>query len=89
MKLLFTESAWADYLYWQAEDPAVLRKLNELIKDIQRRPFQGLGRPEPLRATLAGWWSRRIAQDHRLVYRVEGAGSEQRLVIAQCRYHHY
>ncbi|HZS84263.1 MAG TPA: Txe/YoeB family addiction module toxin [Stellaceae bacterium] len=86
MKLLFTEAAWEDYLHWQAEDPATLRKLNELIKDIRHRPFEGLGKPEPLRARLSGWRSRRITQDHRLVYRVEGTGSEQRVVIAQCRY---
>lgn len=88
MKLLFTESGWEDYLHWQAADPAVLRKINELIREISRQPFKGLGKPEPLRANLAGWWSRRITGDHRLVYRVEGRGEAQRIEIAQCRYHY-
>jgi toxin YoeB len=88
VKLLFTELVWDDYLYWLGEDPKVLAKINELIRDIRREPFKGLGKPEPLKANLAGWWSRRITGDHRLVYRVEGAGTAQHLVIAQCRYHY-
>ena len=88
MKLLWTEQAWEDYRHWQEHDPALLAKLNALIKDIGRSPFSGLGKPEPLRGALAGWWSRRITGEHRLVYRVTGQSEEQRIEIAQCRYHY-
>jgi toxin YoeB len=84
VKLVFEERAWADYLYWQAHDPDVLGRLNLLIKECTRTPFSGLGKPEPLRGPLSGFWSRRITREHRLVYRVE----EGRLLIAQCRYHY-
>jgi toxin YoeB len=84
MKVLFVERAWEDYLHWQASDRSKLARINELIKDIQRQPFKGLGKPEPLRFTLAGYWSRRIDQEHRLVYKVEGGT----VFIAQCRYHY-
>ena len=88
MKLVFAEQAWEDYLHWQANDPNVLDRLNALIKEIQRSPFRGTGKPEPLRGDLKGWWSRRITLEDRLVYRVVGAGADQQLQIAQCRYHY-
>ena len=88
MKLVFSERAWAHYLYWQAEDPQMLRRLNELLQQCMRDPFRGTGKPEPLAGNLAGWWSRRIDQQHRLVYRVSGKGGTQALEVAQCRYHY-
>jgi toxin YoeB len=88
MKLLWTEKAWEDYLHWRNNDPGTLKKINGLIKDIQRNPFRGLGKPEALKFALSGWWSRRITQEHRLVYRVSGKPGEQVLEIAQCRYHY-
>jgi toxin YoeB len=88
MRLLFSTTAWDEYQFWIEHDRNLLDKLNRLIKDVQRTPFKGLGKPEPLRGSMQGWWSRRITGEHRLVYRVEGAGDEQRLVIVQCRFHH-
>jgi toxin YoeB len=88
MKLVWAELAWDDYLYWQTESPETVRKINDLIKDARRDPFRGLGKPEPLKGALQGWWSRRITGEHRLVYRVSGAGEGQALEIAQCRYHY-
>ena len=87
MKLLWTEDAWEDYVHWQQADPKVLTAVNTLIRDIAREPFKGLGKPEPLRHDLAGWWSHRITGEHRLVYRVSGKGAAQQIEIAQCRYH--
>ena len=84
----WTEDAWQEYLQWQNEDPKVLETINSLIKDIKRDPFKGLGKPEPLKHALQGWWSRRITGEHRLVYRVRGKGNDQQLDIAQCRYHY-
>ena len=84
MKLIFSEQAWEDYLYWQANDPRLLARINALIRECSRTPFTGIGKPEPLRGALYGWWSRRITQEHRLVYRP----SEQGLLLAQVR-HHY
>lgn len=84
MKLVFSEQAWADYLYWQVQDKKTLERINTLIKERARTPFEGLGKPEPLRGDLRGWWSRRIDREHRLVYRVEDGA----LLIAQCRYHY-
>ena len=88
MKLLWAAEAWQDYLSWQSEDRAVLRRINELIGDIRRSPFRGIGKPEPLKGDLSGWWSRRITQEHRLVYRVLGGGHDQRIEIVQCRFHY-
>ncbi len=88
MKLVFAERAWEDYLHWQATDANVLARLNGLIAECQRTPFRGTGKPEPLKGTLAGWWSRRITLEDRLVYRVAGSGEGQQLQIAQCRYHY-
>ena len=84
MKILFTEHAWEEYLHWQQADRKKLRRINELIREICRAPFEGIGKPEPLKLTLAGYWSRRIDQEHRLVYKVEG----ETLTIVQCRYHY-
>ena len=88
MKLFWSEQAWEDYLYWRRNDPDTLKKINALIEDIQRNPFRGLGKPEALKFALSGWWSRRITQEHRLVYRVSGKPGEKNLEIAQCRYHY-
>lgn len=84
MKIVFLTNGWEDYLYWQKYDKKVLKRINELIKQCQRTPFEGIGNPEALKHDLSGWWSRRINQEHRLVYRVE----EDKLYIAQCRYHY-
>ena len=84
MKLVFSETAWDDYLHWQTHDTKLLKRLNELIRECSRTPFTGTGKPEPLRGPLSGWWSRRINLEHRLVYRV----SDDSLLIAQCRYHY-
>ncbi len=86
MRLLWSDEAWEDYVYWQQSDPKVLQAINDLIRDIRRDPFKGLGKPEPLKHSLAGWWSRRITREHRLVYRVSGRDAEL-LEIIQCRYH--
>ena len=84
MKLIFAEAAWEDYLYWQQKDKRVVERINKLIKEVQREPFSGIGKPEPLKHALAGFWSRRITDEHRLVYRVDGDS----LLIAQLRYHY-
>ena len=86
MRLLWSNEAWEDYVCWQQNDPKVLDNINDLIRDIRRDPFKGLGKPEPLKHSLAGWWSRRITREHRLVYRVSGRNAEL-LEIIQCRYH--
>jgi toxin YoeB len=88
MKIAWTEDAWQDYLHWQRSDEKILASINALIKDIKRDPFKGLGKPEPLKHALQGWWSRRIFGEHRLVYRVSGKGGEQQCDIVQCRYHY-
>jgi toxin YoeB len=84
MKLIFSEQAWEDYLHWLSHDRKLLERIDNLLKECARTPFQGTGKPEPLRGQLAGWWSRRINQEHRLIYRPTDDG----LQIAQCR-HHY
>lgn len=88
MKLVFAERAWEDYLHWQSNDPNTLERLNTLIRECTRTPFQGMGKPEPLKGDLRGWWSRRISLEDRLVYRVSGKGDAQQLEIAQCRMHY-
>lgn len=89
MNLLWTERGWQDYVHWQAHDREILTKINVLLKDVTRSPYRGLGKPEPLRFEFAaGWWSRRITQADRLVYRVVGTGADQRIEIAQCRAHY-
>jgi len=82
--LLFKPRAWEEYLRWQAEDRKTLKRINELLKDIARNPWDGLGKPEPLRGDLSGWWSRRIDDCNRIVYRVEGDS----IVVAQCGAHY-
>ncbi len=84
MKLSWAEEAWEDYLYWQATNKKLLKRINALIKDIKRQPFEGLGDPEPLRHNWTGYWSRRINREHRLIYKVKN----DELLIAQCRYHY-
>lgn len=88
MLIAWTELAWQDYLQWQKEDEKILAAINDLIRDIKRDPFKGLGKPEPLKYDLRGWWSRRITGEHRLVYRLQGKDDAQQIVIAQCRYHY-
>ncbi|MBI3283761.1 MAG: Txe/YoeB family addiction module toxin [Burkholderiales bacterium] len=84
MKLIFAEEAWEDYLHWQQTDRKMLTRINTLIRDIQRDPFQGIGKPEPLKHALSGYWSRRINDEHRIVYQLQGDA----LLIAQLRYHY-
>lgn len=84
MNLIWSEKSWDDYLYWQKTDKQVLKKINQLIKDIQRNPFDGIGKPEPLRHQFSGFWSRRITDEHRLVYEI----TEYTISIASCRYHY-
>ena len=84
MILSWDKDAWEDYIYWQQTDKAVLRRINELVKEALRTPFEGKGKPEPLKENLSGFWSRRITDEHRLVYRVEA----DRLHIIQCRFHY-
>ncbi len=88
MKTAWTEDAWQDYLYWQQTDEKILTAINDLVEDSKRNPFKGLGKPEPLKHKLQGWWSRRISGEHRLVYRVSGKDDNQQLDIVQCRYHY-
>ena len=85
---MFSDRAWNQYLHWQGDDRRGLERVNALIKECQRDPFRGTGKPEPLGGNLTGWWSRRINREHRLVYRVSGSGEAQTLEIAQCRYHY-
>jgi toxin YoeB len=84
MDLVWQDIAWEDYLYWQEHDKKILHRINELVKDTMRNPFRGIGKPEPLKGKLAGNWSRRITDEHRLVYAV----SNNRLHIIQCRFHY-
>ncbi len=88
MKICFSPEAWADFTYWTEADRKTAEKIVALIKECRREPFSGLGKPEPLRGELKGFWSRRITQEHRLVYRVTGSGAAQMLEIAACRYHY-
>jgi toxin YoeB len=84
VKIVFSAQAWEDYLYWQRQDRKVLSRINQLIRDCMRDPGAGVGKPEPLKHAFSGYWSRRITEEHRLVYR----GSEDGLLIAQARYHY-
>ncbi|MEN6451664.1 MAG: Txe/YoeB family addiction module toxin [Thermoguttaceae bacterium] len=84
MKIVFSSQAWEDYLFWQRTDRKTVKRINDLIREIIRTPFEGLGKPEPLRHALAGYWSRRIDEEHRLVYRIHGDA----VLIAQARYHY-
>lgn len=84
MKIVFSERAWEDYLYWQGQDRKTLARINQLIREVQRDPVSGIGKPDPLKHALAGYWSRRITEEHRLVYKVQ----DDALWIAQARYHY-
>jgi toxin YoeB len=84
VKIVFAEKAWEDYLYWQKIDKKKLRRINVLIKEVQRDPFEGMGKPEPLKHALAGYWSRRIDDANRMVYKI----SDGSILIAQLRYHY-
>jgi len=84
VKLIFAEKAWDDYLYWQKTDKQILNRINTLIKNISRSPFEGIGKPEPLKHALSGYWSRRINDEHRIVYKIQGSSIQ----IAQLRYHY-
>lgn len=84
MKVTFLDQGWDDYLFWQQQDKKMLKKVNALLKDIHRHPFEGIGSPEPLKHDLAGYWSRRINLEHRLVYRMDG----DEIRVIQCRYHY-
>ena len=87
-RLAWTPAAWEDYLYWQGQDRRQLKRINQLIQACLRDAFMGIGKPEPLKGTLKGMWSRRISREHRIVYSVVGTGKEQTLVILQCRFHY-
>ena len=84
MKYVFVEESWEDYLYWQQTDKKKLKKINELLKDIARNHYEGLGKPEPLKHKYSGFWSRRIDNEHRLIYRIV----EDEIQIAKCRFHY-
>jgi toxin YoeB len=84
MKIVFTELSWEDYLFWQKNDKQKLKRINELLKDITRNPYEGIGKPEPLKFNYAGFWSRRIDEEHRLIYRIV----EVEIQIAKCRFHY-
>jgi toxin YoeB len=84
MKVVFSDEAWEDYLYWQEQDRRMLRRINGLINETKRDPFKGTGKPEPLKHALAGFWSRRINEEHRMVYKMEDGS----LLLAQLRYHY-
>jgi toxin YoeB len=84
MELVWQTNAWEDYLYWQKTDSKILLRINELIKDCLHSPFKGIGKPEPLKGNYSGYWSRRINDEHRLVYKV----TQERLHILQCRFHY-
>lgn len=84
MKLIFADEAWDDYLYWQKHDKRMVERINKLIQETQREPYAGIGKPEALKHALSGYWSRRVNDEHRMVYRVEGNA----LLIAQLRFHY-
>jgi toxin YoeB len=84
MKYLFVDESWEDYLYWQKTDKKKLKKINELLKDIARNPFDGIGKHEPLKHKYSGFWSRRIDSEHRLIYQY----NEGEILIAKCRFHY-
>lgn len=84
MRLIFADEAWEDYLHWQKHDKKMLERINKLIAEVQREPFAGVGKPEPLKHALAGFWSRRINDEHRMVYKIEGNA----LLLAQLRFHY-
>ncbi len=84
MNLIFAKNAWDDYLHWQKSDKKMVKRINSLIKEIQRSPFEGVGKPEPLKHALSGYWSRRINDEHRIIYKVDA----ESVLISQLRYHY-
>lgn len=89
MNFEFTENGWEEFTYWIETDTAIVEKIKELLQDIRKTPFQGIGKPEPLKHSLKGYWSRRITGEHRLVYKIEGKkGVDQKCFILQCRFHY-
>jgi len=84
MKYVFVEESWEDYLYWQQNDKKILARINNLLKDISRNPYSGLGKPEPLKHKYLGFWSRRITEEHRLIYRI----TDDEIQVAKCRFHY-
>ena len=89
MNIEFTKNAWEEFSYWIETDPEIAKRIKELIKAIRTNPFKGIGKPEPLKHDLKGYWSRRITSEHRLVYRVSGQkGVDQKVSIIQCRFHY-
>ncbi len=88
LRVEFTPTGWEDYSYWTAADPEVVKRIHELIKDIGRDPFKGIGKPEALRHELAGCWSRRINGEHRLVYTITGDKKDRKVIVLMCRYHY-
>ncbi len=84
MKLIFSEKAWDEYLYWQKNDQKILERVNQLLREIQRTPYSGIGKPEPLKYAFTGYWSRRITNEHRLVYKIQ----DDAVLIAQLRFHY-
>ncbi len=84
MTITFSDDAWEDYLYWQRSDPKILKRINTLIKEIQRNPYEGIGKPEALKHGFSGYWSRRITDEHRIIYKSEADS----LLVAQLRYHY-
>jgi toxin YoeB len=89
MNIEFTSHAWEEFQYWLENDAEVVRKIKELLKVIRQSPFQGIGKPEPLKHSLKGYWSRRITGEHRLVYKIQGKkGEDQKCIVAQCRFHY-
>jgi toxin YoeB len=84
MRFIFVEDSWEDYLYWQKTDKKLLSKINDLLKDISRTPFSGIGKPEPLKHKYKGYWSRRINDEHRLIYKIQ----DDEIIIAKCRFHY-
>lgn len=89
MDIVFTPNGWEDFKYWLENDPDTAVRIKELLKSVKQNPFQGIGKPEPLKYDLKGYWSRRITSEHRLVYKVTGTkGDDQRCIIIQCRFHY-
>ena len=84
MRLIFSDHAWEDYVYWQQTDKKILKRINRLIQDTRRHPYEGLGKPEPLKHSFSGYWSRRITDEHRMVYKIE----DNALLLTQLRYHY-
>lgn len=88
MRVHFTANGWQDYLFWSRHDPKIHARVNDLIEDTRRSPHTGIGKPEPLKGDLAGFWSRRISREHRLVYTVKGKGDDRCIIIVMCQYHY-